>query len=64
MTKNKIKTYLHLHLLELKYNFFIILFAFFYLFCISYYFSDQLIYLLVNNLLTKNMLKYFIFTNI
>nr|AEP40980.1 SecY [Phytophthora bishii]AEP40981.1 SecY [Phytophthora bishii] len=62
--KNKIITYLQLHLFELKYNFFIILITFFYLFLISYYFSDQLIYLLVNNLLHKNMLKYFIFTNI
>nr|AEP41309.1 SecY [Phytophthora quercina] len=64
MKKNKITTYLQLHLFELKYNFFIILITFFYLFIISYYFSDQLIYLLVNNLLNKNMLKYFIFTNI
>nr|YP_010507874.1 SecY [Phytophthora asparagi]AEP40977.1 SecY [Phytophthora asparagi]AFQ02357.1 SecY [Phytophthora asparagi]UXG55979.1 SecY [Phytophthora asparagi] len=64
MHKNKIITYLQLHLFELKYNFFIILITFFYLFIISYYFSDQLIYLLVNNLLNKNMLKYFIFTNI
>ena len=64
MHQNKIITYLHLHLYELKYNFFIILISFFYLFIISYYFSDQLIYLFVNNLLNKNMLKYFIFTNI
>ena len=64
MNKNKIITYLHLHLYELKYNFFIIIITFFYLFIISYYFSDQLIYLLVNNLLNRNMLKYFIFTNI
>jgi sec-independent protein translocase protein TatC len=64
MKTNKIITYLQLHLFELKYNFFIILMTFFYLFIISYYFSDQLIYLLVNNLLNKNMLKYFIFTNI
>nr|YP_010117997.1 sec-independent transporter protein [Phytophthora captiosa]AEP41061.1 SecY [Phytophthora captiosa]AEP41062.1 SecY [Phytophthora captiosa]AFQ02364.1 SecY [Phytophthora captiosa]QPN54008.1 sec-independent transporter protein [Phytophthora captiosa] len=64
MQKNKIETYLQLHLFELKYNFFILFFTFFYLFIISYYFSDQLIYLLVNNLLNKNMLKYFIFTNI
>nr|YP_010394128.1 sec-independent transporter protein [Phytophthora litchii]DAZ88136.1 TPA_asm: sec-independent transporter protein [Phytophthora litchii] len=64
MQKNKIITYLQLHLYELKYNFFIILITFFYLFIVSYYFSDQLIYLLVNNLLNKNMLKYFIFTNI
>nr|YP_010394522.1 sec-independent transporter protein [Phytophthora pluvialis]DAZ88569.1 TPA_asm: sec-independent transporter protein [Phytophthora pluvialis] len=64
MKKIKITTYLQLHLCELKYTFFIILITFFYLFLISYYFSDQLIYLLVNNLLTKNMLKYFIFTNI
>ena len=64
MNKNKIITYLHLHLFELKYNFFILLITFFYLFIISYYFSDQLIYLLVNTLLNRNMLKYFIFTNI
>lgn len=64
MNKNKIITYLHIHLCELKYNFFIILISFFYLFIISYYFSDQLIFLLINNLLNKNMLKYFIFTNI
>nr|AEP41247.1 SecY [Phytophthora cf. meadii 1 FM-2011] len=62
--KNKIITYLQLHLFELKYNFFILLITFFYLFIISYYFSDQLIYLLVNNLLNQNMLQYFIFTNI
>nr|AEP40985.1 SecY [Phytophthora brassicae]AEP40986.1 SecY [Phytophthora brassicae]AEP40987.1 SecY [Phytophthora brassicae]AEP40988.1 SecY [Phytophthora brassicae]AEP40989.1 SecY [Phytophthora brassicae] len=64
MKKKNIITYLHLHLFELKYNFFIILITFFYLFLISYYFSDQLIYLLVHNLLNQNMLKYFIFTNI
>nr|YP_010394953.1 sec-independent transporter protein [Phytophthora x alni]AFQ02354.1 SecY [Phytophthora x multiformis]AHX36754.1 Sec-independent transporter protein [Phytophthora aff. cactorum FNM-2014]AEP40970.1 SecY [Phytophthora x alni]AEP40971.1 SecY [Phytophthora x alni]DAZ89390.1 TPA_asm: sec-independent transporter protein [Phytophthora x alni] len=64
MQKQKIITYLQLHLFELKYNFFILLITFFYLFLISYYFSDQLIYLLVNILLHKNMLKYFIFTNI
>jgi len=64
MKINKIITYLQLHFLELKYNFILILITFFYLFLISYYFSDQLIYLLVNNLLNKNMLKYFIFTNI
>nr|AEP41128.1 SecY [Phytophthora cinnamomi var. parvispora] len=64
MQKQKIITYLQLHLFELKYNFFILLITFFYLFIISYYFSDQLIYLLVTNLLNKNMLKYFIFTNI
>nr|AEP41335.1 SecY [Phytophthora thermophila]AFQ02457.1 SecY [Phytophthora parsiana] len=64
MNKNKIKTYLQLHLFELKYNFIIICLTFLYLFIISYYFSDQLIYLLVNNLITKNMLKYLIFTNI
>ena len=64
MNQNKIKTYFHLHLLELKYNFFIFLTIFFSIFLISYFFSDQLIYLLVTNLLNKNMLKYFIFTNI
>ena len=55
MKQNKIVTYLQLHLFELKYNFLILLVTFFYLFLISYYFSDQLIYLLVNNLLNKNM---------
>nr|AFQ02400.1 SecY [Phytophthora irrigata]AFQ02401.1 SecY [Phytophthora irrigata] len=64
MNKNKIKTYLQLHLFELKYNLIIICITFLYLFIISYYFSDQLIYLLVNNLINKNMLKYLIFTNI
>lgn len=64
MRKNHIITYLQLHLFELKYNFIIYLIAFFYLFIVSYYFSDQLIYLLVNNLLNKKILKYFIFTNI
>nr|YP_010394483.1 sec-independent transporter protein [Phytophthora pinifolia]AEP41294.1 SecY [Phytophthora pinifolia]DAZ88530.1 TPA_asm: sec-independent transporter protein [Phytophthora pinifolia] len=64
MQSNKIITYLQLHLFELKYNFFIILITFLYLLLISYYFADQLIYLFVNNLLNKNMLKYFIFTNI
>ena len=64
MKKNHIITYLQLHLFELKYNFIIYLIAFFYLFIVSYYFSDQLIYLLVNNLLNKKILKYFIFTNI
>nr|AEP41226.1 SecY [Phytophthora insolita]AFQ02399.1 SecY [Phytophthora insolita] len=64
MHKNKIGTYLQLHLFELKYNILILFITFLYLFIISYYFSDQLIYLLVNNLINKNMLKYFIFTNI
>lgn len=64
MNKSKIITYLQLHLFELKYNFCIIFCSFIYLFIISYYFSDQLIYLLVTNLLNQNMLKYFIFTNI
>ena len=64
MKKKLLKTYLELHLLELKYNLFILSVGMFYLFTVSYYFSDQLIYLLVNNLLNKNMLKYFIFTNI
>nr|AUQ44107.1 SecY [Phytophthora cyperi] len=64
MKKNKIIIYLQLHLFELKTYILISLISFFYLFFISYYFSDQLIYLLINNLLNKNMLKYFIFTNI
>ena len=64
MHKNKIITYIHLHLFELKYNFFLFLLIFLYLFLITYYFSDQVIYLLVTNLLNKKMLKYLIFTNI
>lgn len=64
MNKNKIITHLQLHLLELKYTLITFLISFFYIFLISYYFSDQLIYLLVNNLLGKEILEYFIFTNI
>ena len=64
MQKNKTMTYLQLHLYELKYNFIIILINFFYIFLIAYYFSDQLIYLLVSNLINHDMLKYFICTNI
>ena len=64
MKKTKIINYLQLHLFELKYSCVISLITFFYLFLISYYFSDQLVYLLVTNLINKNMLKYFIFTNI
>ena len=64
MEKKKTMTYLQLHLYELKYNFIIILISFFYIFLISYYFSDQLIYLLVSNLINHDMLKYFICTNI
>ena len=61
---NKIITYLQLHLFELKYNFSVSLISFFYIFLISYYFSDQLIFLFIKILINKNMLKYFIFTNI
>lgn len=64
MSNNKITTYLQLHIFELKYNFFILLITFFYIFAISYYFSNQLIYLLINILINKDLLKYFIFTNI
>jgi Sec-independent protein secretion pathway component TatC len=64
MSNNKITTYLQLHLFELKYNFFILLITFFYLFTVSYYFSNQLIYLLINILINKDLLKYFIFTSI
>jgi Sec-independent protein secretion pathway component TatC len=64
MSNNKITTYLQLHLFELKYNFFILLITFFYLFIVSYYFSNQLIYLFINILINKDLLKYFIFTNI
>ena len=64
MSNNKITTYLQLHLFELKYNFFILLITFSYIFIISYYFSNQLIYLLINILINKDLLKYFIFTNI
>lgn len=64
MPRKTIITYLQLHLFELKYNLFIFLITFIYIFFISYHFSDQLIYLLVTNLINQNMLKYFIFTNI
>ena len=64
MKKNKIMTYLQIHLYELKYNSIVVLINFFYIFIISYYFSDQLVYLLVSNLINHDMLKYFIFTNI
>ena len=57
-------TYLQIHLYELKYNSIVVLINFFYIFIISYYFSDQLVYLLFNNLINHYMLKYFIFTNI
>nr|AVN67202.1 SecY [Bremia sonchicola] len=57
-------TYLQLHLYELKYNIITVLVNFFYILLIAYYFSDQLIYLLVNNLIKHDMLKYFICTNI
>ena len=64
MPKTNLITYLQLHLYELKYNFLIFLITFIYIFLISYYFSNQLIYILVNTLLHKKMLNYFIFTNI
>ena len=57
-------TRLELHLLELRYNSLIFMFNFFYLFLICYYFSDELIYLSVQILVKKNMLKFLIFTNI
>ena len=62
--KNKVVTYLQLHFLELKYNFFIYLFLYIYLFLTCYYFSDQLIFLFIKILMKSNTLKYFIFTNI
>ena len=57
-------TFLQLHLSELKHHGFIILINFFYSFLVSYIFSDQLIYLLINNLICSDMLKYFICTSI
>ncbi len=60
----KIKNYLQLHFIELKYNFIIFLITFIYLFLVSYFFSNQLIFLFVKNLINYNVLKYFIFTNI
>jgi sec-independent protein translocase protein TatC len=62
--KKSITIYLQLHFLELKYNFFISLITFIYLFTICYYFSDQLIYLIIKTLLDLKILKYFIFNNI
>lgn len=60
----KIKNYFQLHLYELKYNFIIFFITLFYLFFVSYYFSNQLIYIFINILTNNNLLKYFIFTNI
>lgn len=61
----EIKNYLQLHLFELKYNFIIFFITFLYLFLVSYYFSNQLIYIFINIITTNNhILKYFIFTNI
>ena len=60
----KIKNHFQLHLFELKYNFIVFFITFFYLFIVSYYFSNQLIYLFINILTYSNILKYFIFTNI
>lgn len=60
----KISTYIHLHILELKYNLISFLIGFFYLFFILYIFSNQLIYLFTNIIINTQLLKYFIFTNI
>lgn len=62
--KKQFLTYFQLHLIELKFNFIIILYLFTYLFIINYYFSDQLIFLFTKKLIQSNLLKYFIFTNI
>lgn len=64
MYNTKIKNYLQLHLFELKYNFIIFSITFFYLFFVSYYFSNQLIYIFINIFKNSDFLKYFIFTNI
>jgi len=57
-----INTYLRLHLIELKYNFFFFLISFIYLLIICSFFSDQLIFLYTKPLL--KILKYFIYTDI
>nr|YP_009167036.1 Sec-independent transporter protein [Pythium insidiosum]YP_009167058.1 Sec-independent transporter protein [Pythium insidiosum]BAS30597.1 Sec-independent transporter protein [Pythium insidiosum]BAS30619.1 Sec-independent transporter protein [Pythium insidiosum] len=64
MKHTKIKNYLQLHFIELKYNLIIFIITFIYLFLVSYFFSNQLIYLFIKNLMNFNILKYFIFTNI
>ena len=60
----KIINYLQLHFLELKINLFIFFISFIYLFLISFYFSDQLIFLLSKQFIQLKMLTYFIFTNV
>lgn len=62
--KKQFITHFQLHLIELKHNFIVYIFLYIYLFFISYYFSDQLIYLFTKKLIQSNLLKYFIFTNI
>jgi sec-independent protein translocase protein TatC len=60
----KISSYIHLHFFELKYNLFVFLITYCYLFLILYIFSNQLVFIFTKILITKNMLKYLIFTNI
>jgi sec-independent protein translocase protein TatC len=57
-------TYLELHIFELKCNFLTFFTTFLSLFLICFYFSNQIIYILIKNLIKLNLLKYFIFTNI
>lgn len=61
---NKIISYFKLHLLELKYNIFIILFSFLFLFFICSIYIDQVVYLFIKPLLKLTNIKYFIYTEI
>jgi len=57
-------TYFKLHFIELKYNFIIFSFSFFFLFLICSFSTDQILYLVIKPLLKITTLKYFIYTEI
>ena len=61
---NKTITYFTLHLLELKYNFFIFCISFFLVFFICSIYPDQIIYFFIKPLLKLIKIKYFIYTGI
>ena len=56
--------YFEIHFHELMRHGISFLFSFCYIFCVCYYFSNQLIYLFVHVLIQSETLKYFIFTDI
>jgi hypothetical protein len=61
--KKKIYLYLQLHLIELKIYLLINFLNFLLLLSTSFFFSDQVLYILIKNFLNLNILKYFIFSN-